>query len=81
MPEISMITVMEFNIQYVYDKSDHCFPGQNGIWVKYWHFWPKNDGEKWSRKNTFEIPTCAHHAIFINELVLLIKTPLFYEVN
>ena len=25
------------------------------------HFWPKNDGEKWSRKNIFEIPPCAHH--------------------
>ena len=22
------------------------------------HFWPKNDGEKWSRKNIFEIPPC-----------------------
>ena len=29
----------------VYDKSDHCVPGQNGIWVK-----SRNDGEKWSRK-------------------------------
>ena len=38
-------------------------------------------GEKWSRKNIFEIPPCAHHAIFITEFVLLIKTPLFYEVN
>ena len=24
-------------------------------------FWPKNDGEKWSRKNIFEIPPFAHH--------------------
>ena len=23
------------------------------------YFWPKNDGEKWSRKNIFEIPPCA----------------------
>jgi hypothetical protein len=22
-------------------------------------FWPKNDGEKWSRKNIFEITPCA----------------------
>ena len=32
-------------------------------------------------KNIFEIPPCAHHVIFITEFVLLIKTPLFYEVN
>ena len=24
--------------------------------MKFYHFWPKNDGEKWSRKNYFEIP-------------------------
>ena len=57
----------------VYDKSDHCLPGQNGIWVKFQRFWPKNDDEKWSRKNIFEIPPCAHHVIFITEFVLLIK--------
>ena len=28
-----------------------------------------------------EIPSCAHHDIFVTEFVLLIKTPLFYEVN
>ena len=44
-------------------------------------FLPKNDGEKWSRKNNFEIPPCPHHGIFITEFVLLIKTPLFYELN
>jgi hypothetical protein len=49
--------------------------------VKFYHFWPKNDGEKWSRKNIFEIPPCAHHVIFITEYVLLIKIPPFYEVN
>jgi hypothetical protein len=26
---------------------------QNGIWVKFYHFWPKKDGEKWSRKKYF----------------------------
>ena len=35
------------------------YPGQNGIWVNFYHFWPKNDDEKWSRKNIFEIPPCA----------------------
>ena len=36
-----------------------CLPGQNGIWVKFYHFWPKNDGEKWCRNLFFEIPPCA----------------------
>ena len=64
-----------------YDKSNHCFHGQSGIWVKFQHLWPKNDGEKWSRKNIFEIPPCDHLVIFITEFVLLTKTPPFYEVN
>ena len=28
-------------------------PGQNGLWVKFYYFWPKNDGEKWSRMFLF----------------------------
>ena len=31
----------------------YCLPGQNVTWVKFWHFCPKNDDEKWSR--IFEI--------------------------
>ena len=27
--------------------------------MQIYHFWPKNDGEKWSRKNISEIPSCA----------------------
>ena len=42
-------------------------------WVKFYHFWPKNDDDKWSRKNIFEVPPCDHHVIFITEFVLLIK--------
>ena len=41
------------------EKINFTLPGQNGIRVKFYHFWPKNDGEKWSRKNIFEIPPCA----------------------
>ena len=29
---------------------NHCLPTQNGIWVKIYHFWPKNDDAKGSRK-------------------------------
>ena len=36
-------------------------PGQNRICDKKYHFWPKNDDEKWSRKNYFEIPPCTSH--------------------
>ena len=28
-------------------------------WVKFYHFWPKHDDEKWSGKNIFEIFPCA----------------------
>ena len=35
------------------------------------NFWPKNDGEKWSRKKYFEIPPCAKIVIFITEFVIL----------
>ena len=44
----------------IYEKSNHCLLAQNGIWVKFYHFWPKNDDEKWSRKNIFEIPSCGN---------------------
>ena len=27
-----------------------CLSGQNGIWAKFYHFWPENDDEKWSKK-------------------------------
>jgi hypothetical protein len=62
-----------------FDKKNHSFgekldlqintkfnfgvPGQNGIWVKFQQFWPKYDDEKWSKKNIFEIPPCAHHRV------------------
>ena len=35
------------------------------------HFWPKNVGEKWSRKINFEIPPCGKIVIFITEFVIL----------
>ena len=34
-------------------------------------FWPKNDGEKWSKKIYFEIPPCGKIVIFITEFVIL----------
>ena len=34
----------------VNDESEHCLPGQNGIWVKFQNLWPINDGEKWFEK-------------------------------
>ena len=37
----------------------HRFYPQNGIFIQKCNFWPKNDGEKWSRKNIFEIPPCG----------------------
>jgi hypothetical protein len=39
----------------------HRFYPQNGICNQKYNFWPKNDGEKWSRKYIFEIPPCTQH--------------------
>ena len=47
------------------------FYPQNGICIQKYHFWPKNDGEKWSRKIYFEIPPCGNIVIFITEFVIL----------
>ena len=50
-------------IRCMNDESDHYLSGQNGIWVKIWHFWPKNDGEKWSRKNLFKKSFLLHRRV------------------
>ena len=41
------------------------------ICIQNYHFWPKNDGGKWSRKIYFEIPPCGKIIIFITEFVIL----------
>ena len=38
--------------------------------LKY-NLWPKYDGEKWSRKNYLEVPTCGKMVMFIAEFVIL----------
>ena len=45
------------------------------------HFWPKNDGEKWSRKIYFEIPPCGKTVIFVTEFEILCKTPKKNELE
>ena len=37
----------------------HRFYPTSRTCIKNYHFWHKNDGEKWSRKNSLEIPPCA----------------------
>ena len=51
-------------------------PGQNGIWVKFQHFCPINyyDGEKWSRKNIFEIP----HQVLSDSAQYNVQTDLIH---
>ena len=49
----------------------HSFYPQKGICVQKHNFWPKNDGEKWSRENYFEIPPCRKMVIFVTEFVIL----------
>ena len=56
-------------------KTSYCFYPQNGICIQKYNFWPKNDGEKWSRNIYFEIPQCGNYggmvAIFITQFVIL----------
>ena len=49
----------------------HRFHPQNGICIQKYNFWPKNDGEKWSRKKYFKIPPYRKMVIFITEFVIL----------
>ena len=37
-------------------------------------FWPKNYGEKWSRKIYFEVPPCGKIVIFVTEFVIFLKS-------
>ena len=48
--------------------------------VTKYHFWPKKDGEKWSRKIYFEIPPCGKIVVFITDFVIL-GTFRMYEVR
>ena len=38
------------------------------------NFWPKNEGENWSRKICFEIPPCGKLVIFVTEFLIFLKT-------
>ena len=62
---------------------------QNGIWIKFYYFWPKNDDEKWSRKNSFfwqrftctETPKNSYSPILLFSLVLSYFFQRFYEMK
>jgi hypothetical protein len=45
----------QLNTQYVYEKSDHGLPSQNGICIQDYYFWLKNDDKSGRQKNIFEI--------------------------
>ena len=47
-----------FNTKYATALIHTSFT-QNGICIQNYSFCPKNNGEKWSRKNSFEITQCA----------------------
>ena len=59
----------------------HHFYPQNGICNQKYNFWSKNDGEKWSRKNHFEIPPCGKTVIFVTEFEIWCKTPKKNELE
>ena len=56
---------------YIITRFTRLIHTWNGICNQKYHFWPKNDGEKWSRKIYFEIPPCGKIVIFITEFVIL----------
>ena len=47
--------------------------------MKFDHFWPKNDGEKWPRKIVFEIPLCRSYFLLIHFTSL--KGGLSYKIT
>jgi hypothetical protein len=47
--------------------------------VKFYHFWPKNVGEKWSRKSIFEIPPCAKP--FSDPLIYFKGWKMFHKIK
>ena len=47
---------------------------QNGIWVKFYHFWPKNDVEKWSRKTFLKL---LHAEAIFYQFILLHRNEAF----
>ena len=55
----------DFFVHILLDWIIHRFYPQNGICIQKYNFWPKNDGEKWSRKIYFEIPPCGKMVIFV----------------
>ena len=61
---------LRLNTQYATDSTLLCpVKMEYGPEIKY--FRPKNDDEKWSRKNYFEMPPCRKMVIFITEFVIL----------
>ena len=62
----NLFSMYVLNTQWATDSYYVYMPAQNGIWGKFYHFWPKNDDEKWSRKTIFEIPPCALWNVLIH---------------
>ena len=57
---------------------DRFYP-QN--WICIWNdynIWPKNDGEKWFRKNIFEIPPYAKQSLLIFRLLIYLINGKFF---
>ena len=61
------------------EKFNLILPDQNGIWVKFYHLWPKNDCEKWRRKNIFEILPCGKPKS--DPLIYFKEWGIFYKIT
>ena len=66
---MEIIIFLSVKVTFISDRSLNLFYPQNGICNQKYNFWPKNYGEKWSRKIYFEIPPCGSN--FITEFVIL----------
>jgi hypothetical protein len=60
-PPVKKKLMLIVSLQTVHHKPNGSIIWQPGpkVSMTFYHFWPKNDDEKWSRKNIFEIPPCA----------------------
>ena len=53
------------------EKFNLTLLGQNRIWVKFYHFEPKNDGKKWSKNNKLRSET---NRTKVSPKILLMKS-------
>ena len=69
MKEISIICFQFANPVSIIRFNLHLLP-QNGMWVKFYHIWPKNNGEMWSGFFLFFFKFIQAETIFYKFILL-----------